>query len=241
MKQAFLAVAPSRGGGEEPQDGAVGEAPRDGETGEEPQDRETAEEPRDGESAEEPQDAEIIERSRADPELFALLFRRHAASISRYVTRRLGPDLADDIVAETFLAAFRSRGSYQVTRPDARPWLYGIAGNLIRRHYRDEVRFLWALERSGVDPVAESAGDLAEARLTADATSRSVAAAIASLNPRQRDVVLLVTWAELTYDQVAEALGVPEGTVRSRMNRAKTRLRAALGGVNPASTCDGQE
>ncbi len=189
---------------------------------------------------EQPHDGKIIERSWTDPELFSLVFRRHAASISRYVTRRLGPDLAEDIVAETFLAAFRGRGGYQLSRPDAAPWLYGIASNLIRRHCRDEVRMLRALGRSGIDPVAESPADLVQARFLANSASRSVAAAIAALSPRQRDVVLLVTWAELTYDQVAETLGVPEGTVRSRMNRARTRLRAALTDINRASFSDGE-
>jgi RNA polymerase sigma factor (sigma-70 family) len=187
-----------------------------------------------------PPDSEVIRRSRHEPEQFALLFQRHAPALGRYVTRRLGPDLAQDVVAETFLAAFLQRAGYDLTRPDARPWLHGIAANLIRRHYRDEERKLRALERTGIDPVAASAADHVEAALVADATSRAVAAAIASLNPEQRDVVLLVTWAELTYDQVAHALGVPEGTVRSRMNRARTRLRAALG-ADPADAFDGQE
>jgi RNA polymerase sigma factor (sigma-70 family) len=181
-------------------------------------------------------DGEVIGRSRSEPELFALLFRRHATGIGRYAARRLGPGPAEDIVAETFLVAFRQRERYDPARCDARPWLFGIAGNLIRRHYRDEVRQLRALARTGVDPVAESFTDRADARLAAGAASRAVAAAIADLDPDQRDVLLLITWGELTYDQAAEALGVPEGTVRSRMNRARTRLRAALGGVNPTTT-----
>jgi RNA polymerase sigma factor (sigma-70 family) len=187
--------------------------------------------------SEDPTDGEVIERSREQPEEFGRLFHRHAASIGRYATRRLGPGPAEDIVAETFLTAFRRRDSYDITRPDARPWLYGIAGNLIRRHHRAEVRTLRTLERTGTDPVSEH---FADAQATADATSRAVAAAIASLNPRQRDVVLLITWAELTYDQVAEALGIPEGTVRSRMNRARLRLQAALGDY-PARIFDGEE
>lgn len=185
-----------------------------------------------------PPDGEVIGRSRYEPELFALLFRRHAGHIARYAARRLGPGAAEDIVAETFLTAFRQRGGYDVTRLDARPWLYGIAGNLIRRHHRDEVRELRALERTGTGPVAESFTDRSDSRLAADAASQAVAAAIASLDPGQRDVLLLITWAELTYDQVAEALGVPEGTVRSRMSRARARLRTALGGVNPAANID---
>jgi RNA polymerase sigma factor (sigma-70 family) len=181
-----------------------------------------------------PSDAEVIRRSSGEPEQFALLFQRHAAPIAHYASRRLGPDLAQDIVADTFLTAFRQRGSYDLSRPDARPWLYGIAGNLIRRHHRDEVRMLRALARTGADPVAEPFTDQLDARLSAGATSRAVAAAIASLDPGQRDVVLLITWAELTYDQAAEALGVAAGTVRSRMNRARTRLRAALSDVHHA-------
>ena len=180
-------------------------------------------------------DGEIIGRSRGEPELFSLLFRRHATGVGRYAARRLGPNLAEDIVAETFLVAFRQRDRYDQARRDARPWLYGIAGNLIRRHHRDEVRQLQALARTGVDSVAESFTERADARLAAGAASRAVAAALAELDSDQRDVVLLITWADLTYDQVAEALGIPEGTVRSRMNRARSRLRAALGDFNPTT------
>jgi RNA polymerase sigma factor (sigma-70 family) len=81
----------------------------------------------------------------------------------------------------------------------------------------------------------ESFTDRADARLAAGAASRAVAAGIADLDPDQRDVLLLITWAGLTYDQAAEALGIPEWTARSRMNRARTRLRAALGGINPTT------
>jgi RNA polymerase sigma factor (sigma-70 family) len=181
-----------------------------------------------------PDDAAVIRRSRQDPDQFAVLFQRHAAAIGRYAARRLGAEAAEDIVASTFLAAFSQRATYDLTRQDARPWLYGIAGNMIRRHYRDEVRMLRALARTGLDPVAESFADLADDRLTAAATSRAVAAAVAALTSEQRDVLLLVAWAGLTYDQVAQALEVPEGTVRSRLNRARARLRTALGGLSPS-------
>jgi RNA polymerase sigma factor (sigma-70 family) len=140
-------------------------------------------------------DGDVIRRSCYEPELFAEVFRRHAAAIARYAARRLGPGPAEDIVAETFLAAFRQRDRYDAGRPDARPWLFGIAGNLIRRHCRDEARLLLALERTGVDPVAESFTERAEARLAAGAAGRAAAAALASLDPDQRDVVLLITWA----------------------------------------------
>lgn len=97
-------------------------------------------------------DASFIERSRHDPEAFAEVFRRYAPDITRYVTRRLGNDATEDVVAETFLAAFRQRNGYDLSRQNARPWLYGIATNLMRRHLRAEVRQLRLLERTGVDP-----------------------------------------------------------------------------------------
>ena len=187
---------------------------------------------RPGASPADDDDGAIIGRSRNEPEQFAVLFRRHATGISRYVTRRLGPELAEDIVAETFLTAFRERSRYDLARTDAMPWLYGIAANLIRRHHRDEVRWLRALARTSYDPIAQSAADLAEDRLAADAIGRAVAAGLATLSARHREVVLLVAWAELTYDQAAEALGVPPGTVRSRMNRARHQLRASLADVH---------
>jgi DNA-directed RNA polymerase specialized sigma24 family protein len=81
-------------------------------------------------------DRTIIEASIADPEQFSIIFRRHAAEIQRYVTRWLGADAADGVVAETFLAAFRQRSRSDISYPDARPWLHGIATNLIGRQRR---------------------------------------------------------------------------------------------------------
>ena len=73
-------------------------------------------------------DAAIIEASHANPEAFAELFDRHAPVIHRYIARRIGPQIAEDVAAETFLAAFRRRSRYETQQADARPWLYGIAG-----------------------------------------------------------------------------------------------------------------
>ncbi|MEV5902313.1 sigma factor, partial [Streptomyces sp. NPDC052127] len=102
------------------------------------------------------EDASVISDSLARPESFGELYHRHAAVIHRYAARRLGEDAAEDITAETFLAAFRARGRYDVSRADARPWLYGIAANLIGKQRRTEVRALRALARTGRDPVADS-------------------------------------------------------------------------------------
>jgi RNA polymerase sigma-70 factor (ECF subfamily) len=180
-----------------------------------------------------PDDATLIARSLTAPACFASLFDRHAPAIHGYIARRLGPDTADDLMAETFLVAFRGRDRYDQGHPDARPWLYGIATNLIARRQRDEVRFFRAMARTGIDPAAEPVADEAARHVTAQAIRRQLAAALAGLAAVDRDVLLLVTDG-LGYAEVALALGVPEGTVASRLARARRKLRAALGGVNPA-------
>jgi RNA polymerase sigma factor (sigma-70 family) len=177
----------------------------------------------------EPDDARLITESLRQPDQFAGLFRRHAPEITRYVTRRIGQDAADDVVAETFLAAFMGRDRYQADQLDARPWLYGIATNLIGRHRRSEVRQLRAFARSGVDPVTEPFTDRVDSWVSADAAGRKLAAALARLSGGQRDALLLVAWGELTYAEAALALDVEIGTIRSRLNRARMALRTALG------------
>jgi len=181
-------------------------------------------------------DAAVIRLSRHEPEQFTVLFRRHAPHIQRYVVRRLGQDAADDIVAETFLLAFRQRDSYDQARADARPWLYGIATNLIGRHRRAEIRLYRALARTGADPVMEPFTDRIDDQVSAGTASRRLAAGLARLPEELRDTLLLVVWSGLSYEEAAAALGVPVGTVRSRVSRARSRLRRALGGMNPAAS-----
>jgi RNA polymerase sigma-70 factor, ECF subfamily len=185
-----------------------------------------------------PDDATIIGRSMSEPEQFAIVFRRHAPAIQRYVTRRIGPGPADDVVAETFLVAFRQRASYRDDTRDCLPWLYGIATNLVGRHWRTEVRQLRLLARTGTDPVTEAFTDRVDAAVTADRARGRLAAALAGLPAGQRDALLLVAWAGLSYDQAAAALGVPLGTIQSRVSRARGRLRQQLADLDPASRGD---
>lgn len=185
-------------------------------------------------------DADLIAGSAAQPEQFAVLFRRHSGALHRYVARRLGPDAAEDIVAEVFLTAFRQRDRYQTAQPDARPWLYGIATNLIGRHRRAEVRMYRALARTGADPVTEPFTDQVEDRVIAAGTARPLAAALARLPAAYRNALLLVAWGDLTYEQAAVSLGVPVGTVRSRISRARARLRQALADQDIASDPQGE-
>ncbi|MFD0415162.1 RNA polymerase sigma factor [Streptomyces sp. NPDC127108] len=184
-------------------------------------------------------DASVIARSRDEPEAFAVLFDRHADAVHRYAARRLGGEVADDLVAETFTTAFQQRHRYDPARgagADARPWLFGIATNLVGRHRRAEARRFKAMARVPApadhdEPLADRAAD----RVVARAVGRELAAALASLPARHRDVLLLVAWGDLSYGEAAQALGIPVGTVRSRMHRARSKLREALGGSNPTA------
>ncbi|MGF7237575.1 MAG: RNA polymerase sigma factor [Frankia sp.] len=164
--------------------------------------------------------------------MFSTLFARYHATIFRYLARRVGPQLAEELAADVFVTAFGTRARYDLTRPDAAPWLYGIAHNLLRGHQRTERRKLRAYARHGVDPLMDEASDAAfvaaERRLDADRSGAAVALALASLRAEERDVLLLVVWAGLSGEAVAEALAVPAGTVRSRLHRAKRRMRDSL-------------
>ncbi|MEU4442856.1 RNA polymerase sigma factor [Actinosynnema sp. NPDC050801] len=177
-----------------------------------------------------PTDAEIIERSRHEPDAFAAIFDRHAPHIQRYLARRLGPQVADDLVAETFLTAFDKRRRYDPARPDARPWLYGIATNLVGQHRRQEAR---RYRHGPAEHAEQDHADRVAAEVTAHAMRSLLAGALAGLSAEDRDVLLLVAWEQLSYEEVATALAIPVGTVRSRLHRARRKVRQALGGQNP--------
>jgi RNA polymerase sigma-70 factor (ECF subfamily) len=173
-------------------------------------------------------DADAIRRSRSDPEAFAALFDRHFDAIHRYLHRRVGRDLADELASETFTQAYRRRSAFEPHSESALPWLYGIAANLVRRHRRTEVRRLKAYARTGVDESVELDETGVAERLDAGTVGAALGAALASLTADDRETVSLVVFADLTYDEVGRALGVPTGTVASRMNRIRSRLAARL-------------
>ncbi|MFF7634414.1 RNA polymerase sigma factor [Kitasatospora sp. NPDC008050] len=174
-------------------------------------------------------DAAVIDESLTVSERFGEIYDRHALAIHRYLARRVGTAVADDLTSETFLAAFRVRTRYDLNRPDARPWLYGIATNLVHRHQRGERAGYRALARSGMEPVAaDDHADAVAAQVTASAQVKEIADVLARLTAKERDVLLLFAWAELAYHEIADALEIPVGTVRSRLNRARRRLHTAL-------------
>ncbi|WP_239133407.1 RNA polymerase sigma factor [Rugosimonospora africana] len=190
-------------------------------------------------SARSPSDADILRESRDRPGRFADLFDAYHGQIHRYIASRLSAGHADDLAAETFLVAFRGRKRFGGQGGHVRAWLYGIATNLIRRHRRDEERKYRALGRiaasDGTD-VHDNDEDQIAARLDALGVRRDLGAALRSLKPADRDVLLLIALAELSYAEVAVALGIAEGTVASRLNRARRTVRAALADADPART-----
>ncbi|MFE4582932.1 RNA polymerase sigma factor [Streptomyces chartreusis] len=185
-------------------------------------------------------DAAAIGQSLQQPEVFAHLYDRYAADIHRYVTRRLGSEAADDVTSETFLVAFRTRKRFDASAASARPWLYGIAAKLIGRQRRSEVRMLKAYGRTGCDPVAESWAEHVDSRVVAQGMQQELSGALAELSAGDRHVLLLVAWADFSYQEVADALEIPVGTVRSRLNRARRKIRTALG-ADPALAIDAME
>jgi RNA polymerase sigma factor (sigma-70 family) len=170
---------------------------------------------------------------------FTALYDRHARALLRYCVRRVGPDTAEDVVAQTFLVAYEQRHRYDPDRADVLPWLFGITTRLLARHRRDEVRWYRALARTGADPliggrtVVESHAPRTDERTDAQRRTQQIAGVLADLPARQRDVLLLYAIGELSYAEIATVLDIPVGTVQSALHRARTKLRHAL---NPAST-----
>jgi RNA polymerase sigma factor (sigma-70 family) len=165
---------------------------------------------------------------------FADVYRSEFAAVHRYVRRRVGREVADDISAATFAAAYAGWHRFDPARP-VRPWLYGIATNLLRRHHRDEERKLRAYARTGVDPVGSEDENVVR-RLDANAHQRVLAAALAELRPEDREVLLLHAWAELTDEEIAAALALPRGTVKSRLHRTRERLRNQLATIGESAS-----
>jgi RNA polymerase sigma factor (sigma-70 family) len=174
-------------------------------------------------------DAELLAKAGTEPELFGLLFDRHFVTIHRYLERRIGTDSADELAAEVFRIAFEQRRRFRPLHESALPWLYGVATNLLLKRRRRERRHLRALTRLEASADRHSIVEGAEERVDARSARSQLLDALASLPASDRDVVVLIAWEDLSYEEVAAALDIPLGTVRSRLNRARRKLRELLG------------
>jgi RNA polymerase sigma factor (sigma-70 family) len=175
-------------------------------------------------------DSVLIERSvRGRPDAFVDVVRRHETAIHGYLARRAGREAAHDLLAEVWLRAFAARGGYDSGYADARPWLYGIARNVLREHWRTTggTEFV-AIDEGRTDP-----WDGVDDRLDSAARAAAALSAVRALPPAEREVLLLVAWDQLTVAEAARMLGVPQGTARSRLHRARTALRRVLSECGP--------
>lgn len=171
-------------------------------------------------------DAEIIEASLENPELFAVIFERHFWDIHRFVVAAVGPSDGPDLAGEVFLRAFASRHRYRTTYPSAGPWLWGIASNLVAGYYRGRARKERAYRRVPPPPEAEPdhSGDAVN-RVAAESERPQLAAAMSHLRTEDAEVLLLFAVGDCSYAEIASALGIAEGTVRSRLSRTRRKLR----------------
>lgn len=161
--------------------------------------------------------------ARGEQAAFAELYERHARAIYNYLFRRLADwSEAEDLTAVVFLEAFRRRRDVVVVEGKLLPWLYGIATNVLRNRRRALWRHRALVERLASEP--RTAAPETAARTEAVAQMRSVLERVAGLPRRQQDVVALCLWSGLSYEEAATALGVPVGTVRSRLARARAAL-----------------
>jgi RNA polymerase sigma factor (sigma-70 family) len=166
------------------------------------------------------------------PADFEAAFQQHFPPVYRFIARRIGPALAEDLAAETFATAYRRRASFDPGRASLRSWLYGIAINLVRNHWRAEQHLL-ALDARLIPEVDLSGSpEAVDDRVTAAMLAPRLAAGLAQLTRDQRDVLLLSAWAELSHEEIAAVLDIAPGTVRSRLSRARAALREHLGGFD---------
>jgi RNA polymerase sigma factor (sigma-70 family) len=173
-----------------------------------------------------PSDAEVIGRSLGEPEAFGLIYDRHAATVLRFLGRRAGAKVSEGLVGELFRIAFERRKAFDASRASALPWLYGIGANLLLKHRRAEARRLRASAR--IAAVEAPDRRASAAALDARLLFPRVADAIEALPGDEREALLLFAWEDLSYQSMAEALELPIGTVRSRLNRARAHLRELL-------------
>ena len=147
----------------------------------------------------------------------------------RFIARRVGAALAEDLASETFATAYRRRAAFEPGRGSMRSWLLGIAANLVRSHWRAEQHLLELDSRlvPEIDPVDDSCA--ADQRLAAALLAPKLAAALVQLTADQREVLLLHAWGDLSHEEIAAALHIAAGTARSRLSRARACLRGQLG------------
>lgn len=181
-------------------------------------------------------DAELWQiATREDPEAFGVIFDRHADAVHRYCARRSGSaDVADDLVSIVFLEAWRRRDEVVLQHESALPWLFGVARHTLSHRARTRLRHQRALDRMPRTSVPDHA-DGVVAQLDDRRRLSDIERAFAELGDAEQEVIALCAWQGLEYAEAAVALGVPVGTVRSRLSRARAKLAALIDGRGSAN------
>lgn len=174
-------------------------------------------------------DSEIVRASWDDPRQFGEIFKRHYPTVYGFVVKAVGPSDGPDLAAEVFVRALKVRHRFDVAYTSARPWLIGIAANLIAGHYRGKARESRAFRRvHGAEGAISVFEEDAVRRVDAVAVGPQVAHAMALLRREEAEVVCLFALGDLSYKEISQVLKISEGTVRSRLSRARARLRNLL-------------
>jgi RNA polymerase sigma factor (sigma-70 family) len=172
-------------------------------------------------------DADLIGWSlQGRPEPFVEVVGRHETAVHGFLARRGGRQVADDLLGEVWARAFAARATYDSNYADARPWLYGIARNVLRAHWRAERGVGRQAAEEELDP-----WDVVVDRLDSTAAVEALVHAVAGLSSDEREVLLLVAWEQLAPAEAAVVLGIPQGTARSRLHRARSVLRSVAVGL----------
>jgi RNA polymerase sigma factor (sigma-70 family) len=171
-------------------------------------------------------DAELWQRAvEGDPDAFGVLFERHARAVYNFLFRRTADwALAEDLTSVVFLEVWRRREDVRLDGTVALPWLLGVATNVLRNRRRSQWRHRAAMQRLPREPSDDFAED-ADERLDGERRMRAALRSLAKLPRHEREVLALCAWADLSYEEAALALDVPVGTVRSRLARARGRMR----------------
>jgi RNA polymerase sigma-70 factor (ECF subfamily) len=163
------------------------------------------------------------------PHRFEAVFEQYHRTIYGYLARAVGRDRADEYAGDVFVAAFAGRFRYDPDLGSVRAWLFGIAANIRHTRARSDWRGRRAWHRVGGEPEAQDGGfEVVEEGLDYGRELAWVATFLRELSDTDRDVLVLYAWGELSYPEIAQALGIEVGTVRSRLSRARARLRELI-------------
>jgi RNA polymerase sigma-70 factor (ECF subfamily) len=173
-------------------------------------------------------DAQLTRSAHGDSAAFTHLVKTHSSALHGYFARRM-PAVSEDLLAETWLQAFAARRTFDPARGSARGWLFGVAHNVLAQHLRRAGRTEPVPGPDVTDP-----WQVVDQRLDAAAMAPALRRALAELPVEERELLLLISWEQLTPSEAAAVVGIPAGTARSRLHRARGRLRDRLTLPRPA-------